>query len=94
MTALRVAGRTLLESGRFALRKGEISAVRTNKGVQRGVARVNYPRARTRFRATTVCNYSVDVLFGMDALLNVVHAAAENTSTLATMTGDALISTP
>src|ERR1700692_3477596 len=32
--------------------------------------------------------------YGVDALLNVVHAAAENTSTLATMTGEALISTP
>ena len=39
-------------------------------------------------------NYGADALFGVETLLNVVHAAAENTSTLATMTGDALISTP
>ena len=32
--------------------------------------------------------------YGVEALRSIVHAAAENTSTLATMTGDALISTP
>jgi len=38
------------------------------------------------------CNYGAEA--GADVFLNAVHAAAENTSTLATMTGDALISTP
>ena len=32
--------------------------------------------------------------YGVGALRNMVHAAAEKTSTLATMTGDALINTP
>jgi hypothetical protein len=32
--------------------------------------------------------------YGVEALRNMVHAAAENTSTLAAMTGGALISTP
>jgi hypothetical protein len=32
--------------------------------------------------------------YGAEALRSVVHAAAENTSTLATMTGGALIRTP
>jgi hypothetical protein len=32
--------------------------------------------------------------YGVEVLRNVVQAAAENTSTLATMTGDALISMP